>query len=124
MKTKYLKESNIRNTIRRFLMEQQDETVEQKETKQRCVPENIVQLDEIVGNPGEFVDYAQGVSKRKMGVNSIVDTLGILNNLRLFKIKKGLLLQSFFYFYPMNSSPPPSSGLFWLSRSFFFLLNR
>jgi hypothetical protein len=90
MKNQYLTESNIRKSIRKTLLEQESNSIEQKENKQRCVPENIVQLDEIVGNPGEFVDYAQGVSKRKMGVNSMVDTLGILNNIRLFKdIKDG-----------------------------------
>lgn len=90
MKNQYLNESNIKKSIRKFLIEQESNSMEQKEKKQRCVPENVVPLDEIVGNPDEFVDYAQGVTKRKMGVSSMVDSLGILNNIRLLKdIKDG-----------------------------------
>jgi hypothetical protein len=44
----------------------------------------------MVGQADEFSRYSNGVSKRRNGVNSMVDTLGILNNLRLFKdIKDG-----------------------------------
>jgi len=58
--------------------------------KPRCMPENTIHLDEIVGQADEYSKYSPGVSKRKMGVNSMVDTLGILNNIRLFKdIKDG-----------------------------------
>lgn len=89
MKVYNLKESNIKKVIRQKLMEEMGMS-EPKENKPRCVPENVVQLDEIVGMADEFVTYAPGVSKRKLGVNSMVDTLGILNNLRLFKdIKDG-----------------------------------
>lgn len=59
-------------------------------SKPRCIPENVIPLDEIVGQADEYSKYAPGVSKRRMGVNSMVDTLGILNNLRLFRdIKDG-----------------------------------
>jgi hypothetical protein len=58
--------------------------------KPRCIPENMIPLDEIVGQADEYVKYSPGVSKRRMGVNSMVDTLGILNNIRLFKdVKDG-----------------------------------
>ena len=59
-------------------------------SKPRCIPENVIPLDEIVGQADEYSKYAPGVSKRRIGVNSMVDTLGILNNLRLFRdIKDG-----------------------------------
>jgi hypothetical protein len=89
MKRYIVKESHLKKIIQnRILMEQESEQEEEK--KPRCVPENVVPLDEIVGTANEFVEYAPGVSKRKLGVNSMVDTLGILNNLRLFKdIKDG-----------------------------------
>ena len=92
MKGYIVKESTIRKAIRQQLMEEMDmsEPKEGKENKARCVPENVMPLEEIVGKAGEYVTYAPGVTKRKMGVNSMVDTLGILNNLRLFKdIKDG-----------------------------------
>ncbi len=90
MKGYIIKESTIRKAIRQQLMEEMGMSEPKEEKKPRCVPENIMPLEEIVGNAGEFVTYAPGVTKRKMGVNSMVDTLGILNNLRLFKdIKDG-----------------------------------
>ena len=90
MKGYIVKESTIRKAIRQQLMEEMGESEPKEGNKPRCVPENIMPLEEIVGKAGEYVTYAPGVTKRKMGVNSMVDTLGILNNLRLFKdIKDG-----------------------------------
>lgn len=90
MKKYIISESDIKKSIRRNLMEEMGMVSKEVKEGPRCVPENIVPLDEIVGKANEYVDYAPGVSIRKMGVNSIVDTLGILNNLRLFKdIKDG-----------------------------------
>jgi len=90
MKNYTIKESQLRKLIRKTISEQQNMEMGEVKEKPRCVPENIMPLEEIVGNASEFVEYAPGVSKRKMGVNSMVDTLGILNNLRLFKdIKDG-----------------------------------
>jgi hypothetical protein len=90
MKNYIIKESQLRKLIRKTISEQQNMEMGEVKEKPRCVPENIMPLEEIVGNASEFVEYAPGVSKRKMGVNSMVDTLGILNNLRLFKdIKDG-----------------------------------
>lgn len=82
-----LNEDKLRSLIRKKLISENEEV---KEEKPRCVRENIIQLDEIVGMADEYESYAPGVSKRKLGVNSMVDTLGILNNIRLFKdIKDG-----------------------------------
>jgi len=90
MKNYTIKESQLRKLIRKTISEQQNMEMGEVKEKPRCVPENIMPLEEIVGNASEFVEYTPGVSKRKMGVNSMVDTLGILNNLRLFKdIKDG-----------------------------------
>ena len=89
MKNYILNESELIKIIRKSILEQIGEIGEVR-NKPRCVPENVIPLDEIVGNASDFMEYAPGVSKRKLGVNSIVDTLGILNNLRLFKdIKDG-----------------------------------
>ena len=82
-----INKSNLRETIKKVLLEQE---VKEEKPKPRCVPENVIPLDEIVGTADEYIDYAPGVSKRKLGVNSMVDTLGILNNIRLFKdVKDG-----------------------------------
>jgi len=77
--------------IKKTLLEQaaKDPNLKSKgkkdEVKPRCIPENVIPLSEIVGQADEYVKYATGVSKRGSGVNSFVDTLGILNNIRLFK---------------------------------------
>lgn len=90
MKKIKISESQLEKLIERKIFGESKSPKEQNENKPRCVPENTVPLDEIVGKANEYADYAPGVSIRKMGVNSIVDTLGILNNLRLFKdIKDG-----------------------------------
>jgi hypothetical protein len=98
MKKIRLTENELMGLIKRIIKE--DLTVpipgEQKENKKkqppkpRCMPENILPLDEMVGQADEYVKYSPGVTKRRMGVNSMVDTLGILNNIRLFKdVKDG-----------------------------------
>ena len=83
----------IKNVINENEMNNSGEKRESKGkvvSKPRCIPENVIPLDEIVGQADEYSKYAPGVSKRRMGVNSMVDTLGILNNLRLFRdIKDG-----------------------------------
>ena len=82
-----INDSRIRHTIKKVLFEQE---MKEETPKARCVPENVIPLDEIVGTADEYIDYAPGVNKRKLGVNSMVDTLGILNNIRLFKdVKDG-----------------------------------
>lgn len=68
----------------------EDKKGKKEAPKPRCLPENIIPLDEIVGQADEYGKYSPGVSKRRMGVNSMVDTLGILNNIRLFRdVKDG-----------------------------------
>jgi hypothetical protein len=89
MKKIRLTESDLIRVIKKVLSEQQmpipGETKENKKKeppKPRCVPENMIPLEEIVGNSDDYVKYSPGIKKRRLGVNSMVDTLGILNNLR------------------------------------------
>lgn len=91
MKTITLKESDIKRIVLKVLKEEDDsKSKKEKESKPRCMPENTIPLDEIVGRADMYDTYGKGVSKRTDGVNSMVDTLGILNNIRLFKdIKDG-----------------------------------
>jgi hypothetical protein len=90
MKHYTIKESELRKIIRRTILEEENMEMKEVKDKPRCVPENVVPLEEIVGTADDYSEYAPGVSKRKLGVNSMVDTLGILNNLRLFRdIKDG-----------------------------------
>ena len=86
-----ISESDIRRITNRILNEEDSETKRKKEqVKPRCVRENVIPLDEIVGRSEEYGKYSPGITKRQSGVNSMVDTLGILNNLRLFKdVKDG-----------------------------------
>jgi hypothetical protein len=95
MKNKNINEKNLMRLIKKTLLEQSEKKPNPKKVKKdevvpRCIPENVIPLSEIVGQADEYTKYAQGVSKRALGVNSMVDTLGILNNIRLFKdIKDG-----------------------------------
>jgi hypothetical protein len=96
MKKHILVENELKKVLNKVLSEQQNDTKSKQrkekveDVKPRCIPENVIPLSEIVGQSDEFIKYSPGVSKRKLGVNSMVDTLGILNNIRLFKdVKDG-----------------------------------
>ena len=91
MRRHQLKNSDINKIIRRVLVENDNSNNKKnKKEKPRCIPENIIPLDEIVGRSNEYDKYANGITKRITGVKSMVDSLGILNNIRLFKdVKDG-----------------------------------
>ena len=80
---KKINEAKLRKLIREKILSESE--IETKERKPMCVTSNTIPLDEIVGNSDDYVHYTPGVMKRGGGVNSMVDTLGILNNIRLFK---------------------------------------
>lgn len=89
MKRVIIDEKLLRQSIRKHILEQAQPEVKE-EKKNHCVTTNTMPLDEITGKADDFHHYTPGVKKRRNGVNSMVDTLGILNNLRLFKdIKDG-----------------------------------
>lgn len=92
MKNNIISEDRLLKIIRKTLLEsdQEKKKIKKDAVKPRCIPENVIPLDEIVGRTDEYGKYSSGVTKRMTGVNSMVDTLGILNNIRLFKdIKDG-----------------------------------
>jgi hypothetical protein len=90
MKKYKLTESEVSRIVKRILSENEKKPGKDKIVKPTCIPENVVPLSEIVGEADEYVNYGPGVSKRRRGVNSFVDSLGILNNIRLFKdVKDG-----------------------------------
>ena len=76
-------EAQLRKVIRQRILEETE--IKEKERKPMCLTNNTIPLDEIVGQADNYVNYTPGVMRRGMGVNSMVDTIGILNNLRLFK---------------------------------------
>jgi hypothetical protein len=85
MKRYIIDENKLRNTIRKKILEQSSMENKEDEQKPRCLTTNIIPLNDIVGKVDELDNYAPGITKRMSGVNSMVDTLGILNNIRLFK---------------------------------------
>jgi len=92
MKKFVLKESELIDLIGKLVKEEMKETKKEKKDSRgpQCMPENVIPLDEIVGRSDEYDKYANGITKRITGVNSMVDSLGILNNIRLFKdVKDG-----------------------------------
>ena len=56
MGMKYMNEAKLRKIIREKLLSE-SEIEPQKEKKQRCVPENVTPLDEIVGPSDNFKNY-------------------------------------------------------------------
>lgn len=90
MKKKVLiSEKKLIELISRMVSEETNKEVGE-EKKQRCLTTNSLPLDEIVGGVEGYSHYSPGVTKRQKGVSSLIDNLGILNNLRLFKdIKDG-----------------------------------
>ena len=92
MRSNRLSESQMNKIVKKILIE--DDGMGNKGKKEgkkaKCMPENIIPLDEIVGNSDEYAKYTPAITRRANGVNSLVDTLGILNNIRLFKdVKDG-----------------------------------
>lgn len=85
MKRYIIDENKLRNTIRKKILEQSSMDNKEEEQKPRCLTNNIIPLNDIVGKVDELDNYSPGITKRLSGVNSMVDTLGILNNIRLFK---------------------------------------
>lgn len=88
MKKQVIHEAKLRNIIRKHILEQN--SMEPKEEKKpRCVPENIISLDEIVGPSDNFKNYTNALLKRDGGINGMVDTLDILRTLRLHNVDDG-----------------------------------
>jgi len=80
MKKIRIKESDIRKVIRRYILENEGEI---EEKKPRCLTDNTVHLDEIVGVSDDYSDYTSNVKKRVNGIKGMVDTLDMLRTLRL-----------------------------------------
>jgi hypothetical protein len=92
MKKIILKESELIDLIGKLVKEEMKETKKGKKDSKgpQCMPENVIPLDEIVGQSDMYDNYGVGITKRSSGVNSMVDTLAMLNNIRLLKdIKDG-----------------------------------
>lgn len=87
-----IKESDIRKIIRKIILEQEQmnsmSNNKVKKTtidtpKPKCIPQNVVSLDSIVGTPDDFKNYSSNVSRRIGGISGIIDALDILRTLRL-----------------------------------------
>jgi hypothetical protein len=84
MKKIVFKESEIRNIIRKLIQEQSMENIKKdSKPKARCLPENTMNLDSIVGNREDFKNYAYNVNRRIGGISGMIDALDILKTLRL-----------------------------------------
>jgi len=81
MKKIVINERELRESIRRHLLEQNENKEEPQ--KPRCVAGNVIPLDEIVGTSKSFSSYAPNILKRDGGINGMVDTLDVLRTLRL-----------------------------------------
>jgi hypothetical protein len=88
MKKIVINEKDIKKSIRRHLLE--NEGGETKEVKQRCLTNNVIPLDEIVGKAKDYKSYTSDMYVRDGGVSGMVDALDVLKTLRLHpNIKDG-----------------------------------
>ena len=81
MKKITINEQELRQSIRKHLIEQDLE--KKQEQKPRCVAGNVIPLDMMVGPSDNFSNYTSNVLKRDGGINGMVDTLDVLRTLRL-----------------------------------------
>jgi len=79
----HITERDIRKALKKFINE--NEITNKNEVKPRCLPENTIQFEELVGDVENYKPYSNGIVKRFNGVNGMVDTLGILTNIRVHK---------------------------------------
>ena len=94
MKKIRLTENELISLIKQTILEDQSMGSSPKKDKKkpnaRCIPENVLPLDEIAGLSDDFITYGPGIQKRRGGIGHLVDSLGLLNNIRLNKsIKDG-----------------------------------
>ena len=81
MKKYIIDENKLRKAIRQHILE--SDSQETTESKPRCLTNNTVSLDEIVGLNDGFKNYTSKLYKRSGGIRGMVDALDILRTLRL-----------------------------------------
>ena len=69
MKNVKITEGQLDRILKNIVAEQEmgDTKSKKKDKKPRCIPENVVPLDELAGKADEYSRYAPGVSKRGSG---------------------------------------------------------
>ena len=87
MKTVKISEQDLRMTIRKKLMEDSvnnpKSSTNNGAPKAKCMTNNTVKLEEIIGDSEHFNDYTSSVKKRTGGIKGMVDNLELLKTLRL-----------------------------------------
>ena len=83
MKKITINERELRQSIRKHLIEQDLGKEQEEKQKPRCVAGNVIPLDMMVGPSDNFSNYTSNVLKRDGGINGMVDTLDVLRTLRL-----------------------------------------
>ena len=74
MRSNKLLDFKINKIVRSVLNEENKINSKKEIKKPKCIPENVIPLEEIVGRSDEYSKYTPGITKRSMGVNSMVDT--------------------------------------------------
>lgn len=82
MKKYIIDEIKLRKAIREHILEQ-NSVQTPNDQKQRCLTNNTVTLDEIVGLNDGFKNYTSKLYKRSGGIRGMVDSLDILRTIRL-----------------------------------------
>lgn len=74
----------------KYIKNRLSESEETGEEKQRCLSNNVVSLEEIMGDADDYEDYTPTLKKRRSGIHGLVDDLEIMKHLHLHSgIKDG-----------------------------------
>lgn len=89
MKRIIIEEDKLRKIVRKRLLEEMG--MEEPEKKPRCLTNNTISLDDIIGPSDQFKVYTNQINKRDGGISGMIDSLEILKSLRLLNtiIKDG-----------------------------------
>jgi hypothetical protein len=78
MKKIRLTENELISLIKQTILEDQSVGSSPKKDKKkpnaRCIPENVLPLDEIAGLSDDFITYGPGIQKRRGGIGHLVDS--------------------------------------------------
>lgn len=89
MKKIVIEEEKLRSIIKKHLIQEMD--MDSSEKKPRCLTNNTIGLNDIIGPSDQFKIYTNQINKRDGGISGMIDTLEMLKTLRLLNgiIKDG-----------------------------------
>jgi hypothetical protein len=78
-----ISEEQLRKIIRKNISEQEVQQTQDEPQQERCLTNNTIPLEHIVGLNDNFQNYTSKLYKRSGGIRGMVDALDILRTIRL-----------------------------------------